>query len=401
VEAVTIRLEWSAPVRPPGNASVVIRAALVPMLLWPSVPVTRRVDQDLTIVDRFIVEAALSLSPMRAEDVAEVTGIPPEAIARVAGRLTGLGLLRADGDSYRPLEEAARTALARQTVAEYRTAYVTFLYLPQGDDLFAFPPGPGQPDPPLLKKAPPVAAAPVPARIAGRNRAELLRERIVGGRVAGLPEDIVDAVDGEDTVPPVCQAYQCRGHVRSQGDDATLVLRMFDGAGKSVAQCTLAGAAGQAARWAALAAQAGSVGQRWESAGGAVAAVQEADTTWSFTLDGIAANAAARDGVALSKPVGLAVHDDDCVVYVDATFAPADPVARHVFALHHAVRAIADTAPAQLHPDAVETATAAARKAYELDDNALTGTDVADRLWNERHYRHVYAVRSSRDFAYD
>lgn len=397
---MTIRLEWSAPVRPPGNASVVIRAALVPMLLWPSVPVTRRVDQDLTIVDRFVVEAALALAPVHAGDVAEVTGIPPHAIARIAGRLTGLGLLRADGDGYRPVEETARTALARQTVAEYRTAYVTFLYLPQGDDLLAFPPGPGHPDPPLLTKALPVGAAPVAARIAGRNRAELLRERIVGGRVAGLPEDIVDAVDGEDTVPPGCQAYQCRGHVRAHGDDATLVLRLLDGAGKAVAQCTLAGAPGQAARWAALAAQAGSAGRGWEAAGGAVAVVQEADTTWSFSLDGTAANAAARDGVALSKPVGLAVHDDDCVVYVDATFAPADPVAGRVFALHHAVRAVADTAPAELGSDAIETATAAARKAYELDADALTGTDVADRLWSDRHYRHVYAVRSSRDFTY-
>jgi hypothetical protein len=102
----------------------------------------------------------------------------------------------------------------------------------------------------------------------------------------------------------------------------------------------------------------------------------------------------------LSKPAGLAIHDDDCVIYVDATFAPADPVAGRVFALHHAVRAVADTAPAQLGPHAVETATTAARKAYELDANSLTTTDVADRLWNDRHYRHVYAVRSSRDFTY-
>lgn len=399
--AVTALFDWSAPVRTPRNASLVIRDALVPMLLWPSVLVTRRVDQDLTVIDRFVVEAALALSPMRAEDVEEVTAVPRDAIVRIAGRLAGLGLLRAEDDGYHPVAPAALTALERRAIPEYRPTHLTFAYLPQGDDLVAFAPGSGRPDPPLLQKASPAGVAPMPPEIAERNRAEFLRERISGGRVAGLPDNIVDAVAGQDLVPLVCQAYRCRGHVRSSGADVTLVLRVLDASGGQAAQCVIPGAIGQVARWAALAAQASTAGEAWRAAGGQVSAAQETATTWSYTLDGSAAEAAGRGGVALSRPAGLSIRDDDCVVSVGARFAPADPAAARVFALHHAVRAVADTQPAKLDAAALATATAEAREAFGLADAELRVAEVEGRLWKDGHYQHVYAMRSARDFAYD
>jgi hypothetical protein len=407
---MTIRCAWSAPVHTPRNAGVVVLEALLPMLLWPSVPLIRLAYEDLTVVDRFMVEAALALAPMRAEDVEEVTAIPRHAVTRIAGRLTGLGLLRADRGDYYPVEAAAMAALERRAVPEHRTMFVTLLYLPTTDELVAFAPGPGRPDPPLLQKAKTVERAPLPPTVAGSSRTELVRAHVRTGRVAGLPDDVVDAVDAvsQDALPDSCPAYRCRGHVRWRGGDATLVLDVIDDDGRRAAQCRVPGAAGQAAAWAALAGQAESAGDAWRAEGGEVAAIQEDTAAWAYWLDGTAAEAATGEGIALSEPAGLQIHSepgpqelgDACAVAVSARFVPADDTATRVFALNHAIRALIDQDPDRLAPDAAAATVAAARSAYGLADQLLTESEVTDRLWTDQHYRHSYALRAARDFAY-
>jgi hypothetical protein len=395
---------WSAPVPVPRGAQVVVSDAVLPMLLWPAVPVIRLVYEDLTVIDRFIVEAALQVAPIRAEDIEEVTGIPRDAITRIAGRLTGMGLLRTEGPDYHPVEASARPALERRAVPEHRQVSLTFLYLPYTDDLVAFVPGPRRPDPPHLHKAKKVDLAPLLPEIAGLSRTALLRDRIQAGRIAGLPADmdIVDVVGGatEDPLPDWCPAYRCRGHVRSRGDTPMLVLDVIDTDGKRALKCTVP-AAGQAGAWMALAEQAGAVGEVWQAQGGQVVADQRGPMKWSYLLDGTAAEAATCDGIALSRPAALMIQDDTNEVVVDAHFAPADERATRVFALDHAVRAIIETDPAKLKPDAVSTAVAEAKSSHGVSDDALTVADLMQRLWADHHYRHIYAMRTARDFAYD
>ena len=394
---------WSVPPEIPRNASVIVEEAWVPMLLWPSVPMIRVVYEELTVVDRFMVESALALAPMHAEDIEEVTTIPRDAVTRIAGRLTGLGLLRADGGGYFAVESTALAALERRSVPEHRTAFLTILYLPSSDDMVAFTQGPGRPDPPLLQKVKAVQRAPLPPDVVGMNRAELLRDRIQTGRIAELPEDIVDAVDGaaQEALPDSCPAYRCRGHVRWRDSQATLVLDVLDGDGKRAAQCRIPGAVGQAAAWVALASQAKAAGDAWQVTGGEVAVLQDGPAEWAYKLDGAAAEAAAREGLNLSQPAGLQIHHEDGVVAVRARFLPSDYAATRVFALHHAIRTVIEEDPARLVPDAVAVAAATARSTYGLADDTLTESELAGQLWTDCHYRHVYALRATRDFAYD
>lgn len=378
------------------------------MLLWPSVPVIRRIYEELTVVDRFVVEAALTFAPMRAEDVEEITTIPKDAVVRITGRLASLGLLRVDGADYYPVDAAAQKALQESAVPEDRKTSMTFLYLPHSDDLIAFPTGLGRSRPPLLQKAKPVAIAPLPREVAGAARADLLRTRIQSGRVAGLPPDIVDVVDdtSDEALPPSCPAYRCRGHVKSN-DDGKLVLDVLDRDGKKTAQWTLSGAIEQANEWAALAMRALDAGNSWTAMGGEVQVIQEGLGAWMYVLDAVAADAAAQDGLRLSEPAGLEIHDGDrrendrVVVAVNARFVPLDHDATAVFALHHAIRAVVDQDTGSVSALTVKEATAAARTAYGLENDALTESEVADSLWTNKHYRHVYALRSAKDFPYD
>lgn len=378
------------------------------MLLWPSVPVIRRIYEELTVVDRFIVEAALTLAPMRAEDVEEVTTIPKDAVIRIAGRLVSLGLLRPDGADYYPVEAAAQNALRERAVPETRKASMTFLYLPHSDDLIAFPTGPGRSKPPLLQKAKSAEIAPLPREIAGTGRADLLRARIRSGRAAGLPPDIVDVAEDtpDEALPSSCPAYRCRGHVKSN-DDGRLVLDVIDRNGKKTAQWTFSGAIKQANEWIALTMRALDAGTSWTSVGGDVQVIQEGPGAWMYVLDAVAANAAAQDGIRLSEPAGLEIHDGDrreddrMVVEVNARFVPLDHDATAVFALNHAIRTVIDQDTSSVSALTVKEATAAARVTYGLENDALTESRVADSLWTNKHYRHVYALRYTKDFPYD
>ncbi|MFC4495549.1 hypothetical protein ACFPA8_15565 [Streptomyces ovatisporus] len=393
--------DWFAAPRTPRKASVVVREALLPMLMWPSVSVTRRVDEKLTVVDRFVVEAALALAPMRVEDVEEVTAIPREAVVRIAGRLVGLGVLRASGPDYHAVEEAARSALNGYAVPRYHTTTVGFLYLPDSDELIACLRGAGRPDPPLLDRVEPTSQKPTPRRVRGLTLAGLITDRMREGTVVGLPDDIVDAVERETAVPEAGPVYRTRGHVRSHGESAMLVLDVMDPSGRKKLKDVVVPAPRQAQHWMDLTGLAPDAALPWQEQGGDVTAVPSSPTRWSFTLDSNAAEAAMGRGIALNRPTGLSIGHPDCAVGVTVDFSPADAAARWVFALDQAVRELAEIPPASLDTGMLPAAASRAVQAHGMPEESLTSAHIEEHLWDEGHFRHVYALRAAKDFAYD
>jgi hypothetical protein len=382
---------WSAPIKFPKNAAAVVREALLPMLLWPSVPVVREVEQRFTVIDRFVVESALLMAPVTAADIAEVTGVPHDAVSRIAGRLVGLGLLVPDGTGFVPAEAAA-AALNRPSLTQRQETRLTFLYLPQGDDLIAYQDGPHRVEPPMLHRMIPETMYPLPSGTSERSLADFLRERIAGGRAAGLPEGTVDVVDEEQTLPLGCPTYRCAGTIVAT--DASVELRLRTaGAKRQQTNFKIVGAVGQAAYWSARAEWTDAVVAGWTATGGKVETAQLGQTRWSITVDGPAAAEAAAAGRDLSKAGGLSMHSDDCVTYVDVSFSPADHAARRVFAMQDALLRITSKVTDDLDEDAVPDATSAARATYGLTETDLTEAKVRDKLWLDGHYLHVYALR--------
>lgn len=393
---MTRTFRWSAPNRSaPRNATVVVHEALLQVLSWPAVPVIQQFEERLTVIDRFILEAAGLVTAVTAADVAEVTAVPADAVERIVGRLVALGVLVVDGAGVTATEKAAE-ALTRNAVIKHQTIRLTFLYLPKGDDLIAYQDGPRRAEPPMLHRAEPETNAPVPPEIAGQSLADFLRDRVVAGRVIGLPEGVVDVVDEEQVVPFGCPAYRCTGFLVGDGGDAELQLRMTGGNRQSI-KCTITGAVGQVGYWAARTGSIEAAAVDWTATGGTVRQVQVEPAVWSLTLDGPAARAAAVGGRDLSGPAGLLIGSDDCVAYVDVSFHPADQAARRVFALQDALLRITSKVVDDLAEDAVPVALDAARAAYGLAEVDLTDDDVLDRLWLDGHYLHIYALR--KDFA--
>lgn len=390
---MSVTFRWSAPITSAKDATVVVREALLPMLLWPSVPVELEVHQRLTVIDRFVAEAALMMAPVFAADIAEVTGVPEDAVDRIAGRLVGLGLLVPAGAGFAPAATAA-AVLARPTVPERRETRLTFLYLPQGDDLIAYQDGPRRVEPPRLHRMTPEAVSRLPLGAAERSLAGFLRERIAGGRVLGLPDGVVDVIDEEQTTPLACPVYRCGGTVVTT--DAEVELRLRPVAQRLRARYTIVGAVGQAAYWSARTEWAGAVAD-WTATGGTVEPTRLGPTSWSLAVDGPAATEAAAAGVDLSGPRGLSMDSEDCVTYVDVAFSPADHAARRVFAMQDAVFRIASKMVDDLDEETVSDAASAARATYGLPEADLTDAAVHRQLWLDRHYLHVYALR--KDFA--
>ncbi|WP_433232661.1 hypothetical protein ACQP2H_11635 [Micromonospora sp. CA-248260] len=395
-----ITFKWTPPIQVPENATVVVREALVPMLFWTSVPVVRLVYEELTVVDRLVVESAIMLAPMRPEDVAEVTGIPAEVVTRIAERLTGLGLLDVDGGGYRAVAEVAGAALARLTVPEYRTVTMTFLFLPHTGDLVAYSPGSRGTTPPPLHRGAPAEHAPMPGGVS--DFTDLLRSRIRARDVIGLPDDIVDAVEPAEPmrIEADCPAYRCSGWISGAGVARKLVLKVRESGGKAPVSLPLDGATRQAAEWTALADQAAHAGSAWVDSGGTVTVEREGPLDWVYRLDAAAAEAAGSE-LPLTPTVGLEIRTETCVLGVNVRLIAAEPAARRVFARHDAVRRLRNPGPGSLDPDALRGAIEQARAAYELAADDVTEDDVVDLLWTSGHWPQVYALRRDRDFCYD
>lgn len=417
-ESARPRFEWGARPKIPRSATVLIKEALVPMHLWTSVPVVKCIDEELTIVDRFVLEAALSLAPMYARDVEEVTQIPEDAVTRIAGRLTGLGLLRSDGGAYWAEADAAYDALTKQSAPRYATAWLSFLYLPDGDDLVAFSAGPGQTAVPMLNRVAPISGKALASDVAGVPLTEFIGQRIRSGTVARLPEDIVDVVEevtsadehGNDDgpihvqrVPDTCSVYRCAGHVKRQGDDVTLVLQIKGRAGNRE-KCVIPGAVGQANIWESIDVQVPDAVEDWD---GRIAIEKITSASWRFILDEVAADSAAWRDVPISEPGGLSITElPSCIVEVEIEFEPEDSAAARIFALDHAVREVTETAYESITGSRNILARAAESGAARFAEYGpgglpVTGKDVEERLWAGNHFRHVYAIREAEDFAYD
>ena len=229
-----------APSIPPG-VLLRVRRTLLPLYWWRGVPVLRDVRHALTVFERYLLEMALTLGSMSGADVEEVLGLPPEFLDRGAWRLTAAGALRRDGTVYQVVAGPARTMLDTRALPQLVESTADFVLLPRTGDLLALVPGRGgwlaEADR-QRRKLRPRLAAPVPAGLWSRLRAEYLAERVRAGQVSGPDRDVAQVLvpesGDEPLLPPVplatkpgqpqaaggsggprgCPAYHCSAEVR-------------------------------------------------------------------------------------------------------------------------------------------------------------------------------------------
>lgn len=414
----------------------VVPDALLPMLGWRDIPVLREVRQKLTVLERFVLEMALTLGTVRAEDFAEVVSLPRQVLAAGATRLIAGGALRLVGDGYVVVPETAARALAEEGIRRPMPSTADFVLLPRTGDLLTLP---------AKKKSwlrqvelariAPASNAPIPAGLQNQHMAGYLAARIRAGTVTLQDAGVVDvpipdsdpplvAQNQRHTGAPLCPAYRCRAEVTRDEHGQHTVQAVLHGmtrrrkkkAGSGEANGTaevsihLTGADHLITEWLSLAAHlAEPTTQRtaWQAIGPAPTthgeqpfhgAQPRGPVEWEFLLTDEAARAVAAERRPLDQPVGLALANDEASVQIVAWFVPADPDARLLFARDFAVSRLLTAAnPAR------DLAAARESAAIELGVPMaeLDPVAVRDRAWDLAYYRLVYALREAEDFPYD
>jgi hypothetical protein len=375
----------------------------------------RAIEHKLSAIERFLIEAALALGDIGADDVAEVTSLPDDATHRIAGHLCSTGVLEPRADRYLPVQDAAQAALDREAIVEYRQDRLSFLILPETDDILAFEHKQGRPQPPKLDPPHSVGAAPLPAAMRNAPRGTLLRQRVRARRVTGLPDDVVDVPDIPEDPPlgDTCPTYRCQGQLRQRSGRTAARIVVYGDANDRREPLPVGDAQGLTDYWlgqADLLAAPDTARRAWHvvASGGSAEMssaahpdlVRTGATRWTFRLDGTAAHDAAARGRRLARAGGLRVTTPDGTTKTEVTldFEPVDQAAAAVFAVEHAAEQLLAIASPSLAD--LSAAKAKACTFYGLRADAVDEKAVRDRLWQRGHYLLIYRLRSAEDFSY-
>ncbi|MDQ1024812.1 hypothetical protein QF035_002394 [Streptomyces umbrinus] len=420
----------TAPHVEPDTVAVVAEAFL-PLLHWRGVPVLRRKPQELTMLERFVLEMGLSLGAVEPADFAEVTSLPATVLAGAAWRLVADGALVPQGAGYGVRPERAAATLERQAVSRLVNSTADFALLPRTGDVLAVAGGGGGWLRDLDQKLIAGDRAPLPASLVEVHRAAYLAQRVQNGTVAGLGAEVVDVPVPEDDVPLVtgagqnrapvlCPAYRCRARVRrtASGDhhvEAVVLGRPRRGAqGDEDAtveiEADLSGADALVNGWLELtgALEFQHVQQAaWRTLGPPStghgrpplnSVSRRGPLEWDMHVSGPTANALCAHGRSLTEAMGLAVVGEEAVVELACWFVPADEEARGLFAREKLVARLLSSRT----PD--DEFGLACREAADQNPTAvavLSPQAVRERIWQLGHYQLVYALREREDFAHD
>ncbi len=418
-----------------SDTVLVVSDALLALMTWRDVSVVREVRQELTRLERFLLETALALGKIDAATFDEIVSLPRGVLAGGMSRLVGGGAARLAGDEFYVDAEVAARFLANEVVIREVPSCADFALLPRSGDLFAVESSGSTSwlrELELARLAP-VANAPVPRELWGQRRHAYLARRMRDGSVGGLPTDVLrasapeidpplTAVRGDQTV---CPAFRCTAEVRRGGDgellvDATLHGESMrrrgrspeadDADGAATVALDLSDATQLVESWLRLPAVAfedpATLRDAWRCIGPAVIRRERpvdvrrggGPGLWEFPLRGDTARAIAGEGRALTQPVGLTVGGEEAVVTLACTFTPADDEARALFARDIAAASLlgSDEPAADL-----ENACRAARAGLPAVAPALSASALRERIWELKWYRLAYALRETEDFVHD
>lgn len=434
-----IRVRRSDPPAIAPQTVALVSKALLPVLGWRDVPVLHEVRQELTVLERFVLEMALALGTVTAEDFAEVVSLPRQVLAAGATRLIAGGALRLVGDGYMVEPKIAARALRDQGIRRPLPATADFVLLPRTGDLLAVPPARKSWLRQLeLARVAPAGNAPVPVELWNQRRSGYLAARVRAGTVTLLDTNVVE-VSIPDNDPPLvakngnggaagdarlCAVYNCRAEVTRDERGQHTVRAVLHGKprrrknmsgsdqtnGSVEVPVNLTGAENLVSEWLALAAgleDPATQRAAWSEIGPAPAehdqqpfrgARRRGPMEWEFLLTEQAAVAVAGERRPLDHPVGLIIENDKAAVHLVGWFVPDDNEARVLFAVDCAIgRLLRAADPANDLAAVCERAAAG----FGVPTDRLVPQAIRDRAWNLAYYRLAYALRESEDFSYD
>jgi hypothetical protein len=428
-----------------SDTVIVVSEAFLPLLWWRNVPVFREVRQELTQLERFLLEMGLALGTVDSETFEEVVSLPRNVLAGGVSRLVAGGALSLIGGELHVVPEVAARFLEQEAVTRQVKSTADFALLPRSGDLLtvAVDKGGGWLRELELTRLASGTNAPVPRDLWGQRRTRYLADRVREGSVAGHQGDIAAVREPADDPPllpgtgssnggadnparqggGVCPAYQCHAEVRRGPSGEYVVSAVLHGESKrrrrrsssgdeqdgaAEVEVDLTGAAGLVESWLELAdalEDPATLRAAWRELGPPPSSLEREPLTrrkspseWELLLPGAAAHAIAEQGRALTQPVGLAIKCEEAVVELLCRFAPGDQDAEALFARDVAAAALLGSdAPA----DELESACHEAGAELPATTRYLAPEAVRERIWQLGYYRLAYALREREDFAHD
>ena len=391
-----------------------VGSGLLPLLVFPDVPILRRIDHQMQILDRFVLEVCLRLGSISATDILEATGVPHAVADTVCHRLAAHGLLRETEDQdtvYVADAMLAERALAEDCFHEDKEDTCDFILLTRTGDLMPV----GGDDAWLtLNRIVPYSKAPVLRELSGKPINDLVAECV---RQANLQQTdgIVDAVAGEESCPveDLAPAYRFAGTLREDGNRRRFSVQLVS------ARRDRRGASGPRALRVHLDRATGLIEQlceavvscraKWADGAAIVlgvdrSALDETDITeegpacWRIRLDGPSTRHV-LNGMELTDRAGLQVElDSGITLEFSLGVEPKDDEARRYFVLDHITGVLSENTTTT-QADVVEAAEQACCR-YEYARDALESEAILDWLWRRGAYAVVYDLRKEEDFSY-
>jgi hypothetical protein len=411
-----------------------VARALLPLLYWRGVAVVREKRQELTVLERFVLEMGLTLGTAEPEDFAEITSLPASALAGATWRLIPSGTFSPRGGSYGVDPEQAAAALEQKAIRRLVRASADFVLLPRSDDLLAVTGRDGGWLRDLAQRLVADQQAPLPRPLWTATRAAYLAQKVRAGAVPGLDPDVVDVPvpDQGDSllVPqaerhdspglPFCPVYLCRAEIRRTDTGVHVVDAVAYGRprrsgrkdqdGTAEVEIDLTGARGLIAGWLELpnALDDPQMLQAvWREVGPPDTgygrppldgAHRRGAAEWDLLVNGTAATELCEQDRPLTQPRGLALETAEVTIHIVCHFFPTDDQARALFARDEVVaHLLTAQQPAKEFPVACQEASVRCPGA----DGALSEESVRERIWQLGHHHLVYLLRERKDFAYD
>ncbi|MEO3926090.1 hypothetical protein ABGB07_19800 [Micromonosporaceae bacterium B7E4] len=382
------------PAEPAPGTVAVLPEVLVPIRWWRGVSFERAAPVQMTPLERFVLELAMTTGRADPAEFFEITNLPGATLLPVAARrLVAAGALGRDGDGYRPLSPGAERAARTRTVYRKRQVSLDVVLLPRTGDLLVLDPRSSGLR--AVERLRPRSAgnAPMPPRLAGSTLVDELRARLAAGTVAGVGEETTEVAPPATESPVIsrngwCPVYRCRGELRVDGDRYRPVLTLPGDGKRDPVSLDLPGAVGLAEHWLGLVDALQDPATRARAWDGLLGWTQRVaprtDRTgpgrWRCAISGAIARRLADQGRNLALPLGLAARGEDAVVEVAIDLVGADRTAEALIEVDRRITAAAE-------PGADVTA-------------LPSSPELRDRAWRLGFPGLVYALREPEDFRY-
>lgn len=179
----------------PGPRDVlVVEQATLPMLLLRDVSVVLRdVREPISVLQRFLLQAALDAGVLNLHEAQQASSVPLFALRRLAWEFARAGLFTTveQSDCFAPNNELCRRSLAMDRVELEKPGRLHFVFLPESDELVALVVDDHtRKFVTELQNCEPDAGYPTPT-LEGVACGEFLQQRMGRGEISGLPADFL------------------------------------------------------------------------------------------------------------------------------------------------------------------------------------------------------------------